>query len=220
MMSRGGMRGLKSLDMYPKTLEECAKKTLSGGFLSVGVVCLIIYLAFSEFIDFVQLSEVHHLTVDTTMGGEIRVNFNVTFPRISCTMLSLDIMDITGQHHLEVDKISHDIQRRFLDINGRPVVDKDTGEEKGHEKMELGNTKVAAMKQSGEKEHNITLVTSEDYCGSCYGAGDPGQCCNTCDDVRMVYRKKNWALRPDAEVPNHNPDRNPDSNLKSTTNLS
>lgn len=29
-------------------------------------------------------------------------------------------------------------------------------------------------------------------CGDCYGAGTPGQCCNTCEEVRAVYRTKGW----------------------------
>jgi len=34
-----------------------------------------------------------------------------------------------------------------------------------------------------------------DYCGSCYGASlDPSRCCNTCDDIRAVYRERRWGL--------------------------
>ena len=34
-----------------------------------------------------------------------------------------------------------------------------------------------------------------DYCGSCYGAEtEPNECCNTCDEVRLAYRNKGWAL--------------------------
>jgi len=113
----------------------------------------------------------------------------VTFPRISCNMLSLDVMDITGQHHLEIDKISHDIMRRRLDMDGTHL------DEEG-EKVELGNAKVAA----GVVDHNVTDLNSPDYCGSCYGAALAGECCNTCEQVRVAYQKQNWALRPDAEV--------------------
>jgi hypothetical protein len=33
-------------------------------------------------------------------------------------------------------------------------------------------------------------------CGNCYGAGDAGQCCNTCDDVRNAYKRKGWQFDP------------------------
>jgi hypothetical protein len=33
------------------------------------------------------------------------------------------------------------------------------------------------------------------YCGSCYGAEEhPGQCCNTCMEVKMMYRRRGWAF--------------------------
>lgn len=31
-------------------------------------------------------------------------------------------------------------------------------------------------------------------CGSCYSAGDPGQCCNTCDEVKSAYERKGWLM--------------------------
>jgi len=29
-------------------------------------------------------------------------------------------------------------------------------------------------------------------CGDCFGAGEPGQCCNTCEDIASAYKKKKW----------------------------
>ena len=37
-------------------------------------------------------------------------------------------------------------------------------------------------------------IVDEDYCGSCYGAADPDECCNTCEDVKNAYRKKGWSF--------------------------
>ena len=33
-------------------------------------------------------------------------------------------------------------------------------------------------------------------CGSCYGAGAVGQCCNTCEDVQALYLQKGWSFDP------------------------
>tara|TARA_B100000513_G_scaffold101922_1_gene43658 strand:+ start:2711 stop:4441 length:1731 start_codon:yes stop_codon:yes gene_type:complete len=39
-----------------------------------------------------------------------------------------------------------------------------------------------------------------DYCGSCYGAStDPTHCCNTCNEVRKVYRQRRWSF-PDEKT--------------------
>ena len=37
--------------------------------------------------------------------------------------------------------------------------------------------------------------TEPNKCMSCYGGEEkPGQCCNTCEEVRESYRKKGWAM--------------------------
>jgi len=38
------------------------------------------------------------------------------------------------------------------------------------------------------------------FCGSCYGAGDAGECCNTCDDVKRAYQRKGWIFEPNLDV--------------------
>jgi len=37
--------------------------------------------------------------------------------------------------------------------------------------------------------------TEEDKCGNCYGAGVEGQCCQTCDEVRVLYEKAGWLFK-------------------------
>ena len=34
-------------------------------------------------------------------------------------------------------------------------------------------------------------TNDEEECGSCYGDGDEGECCNTCDDVKRLCMGKN-----------------------------
>lgn len=36
--------------------------------------------------------------------------------------------------------------------------------------------------------------TEEEECGDCYGAGDEGECCPTCDDVKRAYQRKGWHI--------------------------
>ena len=40
----------------------------------------------------------------------------------------------------------------------------------------------------------------EGGCGDCYGAGDEGECCDTCDDVKRAYRRKGWGLSNNDDV--------------------
>ena len=45
----------------------------------MAVICLILYLTFAEFIDYVSLEQKDHLLVDTTMGGLMPVDFACLF---------------------------------------------------------------------------------------------------------------------------------------------
>ena len=40
----------------------------------------------------------------------------------------------------------------------------------------------------------ITFVFKglEEECGDCFGAGENGACCNTCEKLIEAYRKKHW----------------------------
>lgn len=49
------------------------------------------------------------------------------------------------------------------------------------------------MKTADGKDVDPKLPAN--YCGSCYGAEkEPGQCCNTCQEVQEAYRSKGWAF--------------------------
>jgi len=45
------------------------------------------------------------------------------------------------------------------------------------------------------KGMNMEPATEKVECGLCYGAGHPGECCNTCDQVKAAYERKGWRLR-------------------------
>jgi hypothetical protein len=124
-------------------------------------------------------------------------------------VLSLDAMDVSGSHQLDV---GHHVNKKALDRFGSVV-----GDEVKHE---LGTTlseqqvkeykAAAALNATGgtpapaQPAPTVVIppvVAKLDptkvpgYCGPCYGAElGPGQCCNTCDSVRDVYRARGWAL--------------------------
>lgn len=78
---------------------------------------------------------------------------DVTFPRMPCGWLSLDVMDVSGELELDVD---HDIFRKRLSGDGRPL---DDGEK--HEVRVCG----VAPKLPGRDAWSSTMETSgsDDY---------------------------------------------------------
>lgn len=170
---------LKNLDAYPKVNEDFYSRTLSGGLITILSSIAILFLFLSEIRLYVYSSKETKLVVDTSRGDRLRINFDVTFPHIACSLLAVDTMDVSGEQHYD---IRHDISKKRLDPVGNTIDSRKDG---------VGGPKIERplQKHGGRLDHN------EKYCGSCFGAEESDdQCCNTCDEVRDAYRKKGWGL--------------------------
>ncbi|KAL3617267.1 hypothetical protein CASFOL_038812 [Castilleja foliolosa] len=170
---------LRNLDAYPKINEDFYSRTLSGGVITLASSFVIALLFISEFRLYLHTVTESKLVVDTSRGGKLRINFDVTFPVIPCTLLSVDSMDISGERHLD---IKHDIFKKRIDSHANVIGVRQDG---------IGAPKIERplQKHGGRLEHNET------YCGSCFGAESTDEeCCNSCEEVREAYRKKGWGL--------------------------
>eukprot|EP00879_Flechtneria_rotunda_P009695 GHRR01010144.1.p1 GENE.GHRR01010144.1~~GHRR01010144.1.p1 ORF type:complete len:313 (+),score=78.67 GHRR01010144.1:280-1218(+) len=163
---------LSALDAFPKVNEDFFKKTMSGGVITIVASVLMALLFFSELRLYLTTQTAHELVVDTSRGAHIDILFDVTFPHMPCSWLSLDAMDISGEMHLDV--ASHDIKKQRLNAGGSPI--------NQAEKHDVHQTK-------RNKDVNAT------GCGSCFGAETESlRCCNTCEQVRQAYQTKGWVL--------------------------
>ncbi|MBA0566418.1 hypothetical protein Golob_011239 [Gossypium lobatum] len=175
----GIMNKIRNLDAYPKINEDFYSRTLSGGVITVVSSVVMFLLFFSELRLYLHAATETKLVVDTSRGETLRINFDVTFPALACSIVSVDAMDISGEQHLDV---KHDIIKKRLDAHGNVIEARPDG---------IGAPKIEKplQRHGGRLEHNET------YCGSCYGAeAADDDCCNSCEDVREAYRKKGWAL--------------------------
>ncbi|KAF6154060.1 hypothetical protein GIB67_018982 [Kingdonia uniflora] len=170
---------LRNLDAYPKINEDFYSRTLSGGLITLFSSIAILFLFFSELGSYLHVVTESKLSVDTSRGETLRVNFDVTFPALACSLLSVDAMDISGEQHYD---IRHDIIKKRIDHLDNVIESKPDG---------IGAPKIEKplQRHGGRLDHNET------YCGSCYGAEvSDDDCCNSCEEVREAYRKKGWAL--------------------------
>jgi len=167
---------LKTFDAYPKTMEDFRERTITGATVSIISGVFILWLFISEFVYYLSTEISPQLLVDTSRGEKLRINMDIYFHNIPCSFLSVDAMDISGEHQLDVD---HNIFKKRVSPDGLP--------------LSAGPTKQEALGVDLRKP--IIGETKElpaDYCGSCYGAIEG--CCNTCDQVQDAYRKKGWAF--------------------------
>lgn len=171
---------IRKFDAYPKTLEDFRIKTFSGAAVTVVSAVIITVLFLSELNYYLTLEITEELFVDVSRGEKLRINIDVTFPKVSCEFLSIDAMDVSGEQQINLD---HNIYKRKLDETGKAI--------QKPEKEKVGES----------KSLNVTALPtlSPTRCESCYGAEvPPRNCCNTCEEVREAYRIRGWAF-PDSE---------------------
>ena len=55
---------------------------------------------------YVTVKPTEHMIVDNSLAKKLRINFNITFPALTCAETSIDAMDVAGDQQLGLD---HDI---------------------------------------------------------------------------------------------------------------
>jgi len=170
---------VKALDAFPKQREEAAEffhRSVSGGIITVVTAIFMAMLFFSELGVYLKHRTTNTLAVDTSRGETMQIHIDVSLPKLPCSWISIDAMDVSGDVHLEVN--DHGLYKQRLDRRGEP---KRKTEPELHE--------------FGPKDAKPTLTVDPNACGSCYGAEtEELKCCNTCAEVRDAYKKKKWSL--------------------------
>ena len=111
------MQSLQRFDAFPKVNEDFFQRTLAGGVITLVATAVMLVLFVSEFGAYLAVRTDYQLTVDTSRGDTMRINLDVTFPSMPCDVVSLDVMDVSGEQHLDVH---HNIFKRRLSPSARP----------------------------------------------------------------------------------------------------
>ncbi|RPA77317.1 DUF1692-domain-containing protein [Ascobolus immersus RN42] len=166
---------LTRFDAFTKTVEDARIRTTSGGIVTITSVLLILLLIFNEWRDFRRIIIRPELVVDKSRAQKLEIHLNMTFPHMPCELLTLDVMDVSGDLQPGVE---HGIHKTRLDPVGNPI-----------------ETKLSNLHAKDLEASHL----AKDYCGSCYGVPPPPNaqkngCCQTCDEVREAYAIHGWAF--------------------------
>lgn len=166
------------LDAFTKTVDEARVRTTSGGIVTIASLLVVLYLVWGEWADYRRVVVYPELVVDKGRGEKMEIHLNITFPRIPCELLTLDVMDVSGEQQTGV---MHGVNKLRLApaSEGGSVID------------------IKALDLHAEDSQASHLDPS--YCGECYGVSAPPHakksgCCNTCDEVRDAYAAASWAF--------------------------
>ena len=78
----------------------------------------MLFLFASEIRDYLQPAMKEELFVDTSRTGKLKINVDIVFSHISCDFLGIDAMDVSGEQHIDIE---HNVYKRRLDMNGKPI---------------------------------------------------------------------------------------------------
>lgn len=172
---------LFNFDAFSKTLDDRKIKTGTGGLITIACIFTTFILLWNEYLDYNKIVLRPELVVDRDRNTKLPINIDITFPQMPCDLLSLDVMDLTGD--VEFDLIQNGFTRIRLDQNGN----------------EIEETEFTANQN---KAANFVGMNNNGYCGPCYGSMNQEEnnnkpdnektCCNTCDDVRVAYSLIGW----------------------------
>ncbi|MCJ1316606.1 hypothetical protein MMC15_001927 [Xylographa vitiligo] len=166
------------LDAFTKTVEDARVRTTSGGIVTIASLLIVLYLVWGEWADYRRVVVLPELIVDKGRGEKMEIHLNISFPRVPCELLSLDVMDVSGEQQTGV---MHGVSKVRLSsaAEGGRVID------------------VKALDLHSQDD--VAMHLDPNYCGGCYGANAPPNaikagCCNTCEEVREAYASVSWAF--------------------------
>lgn len=106
------------LDAFTKTVEDARVRTTSGGVVTIASLIVIFYLILGEWWDYRRVVVQPELIVDKGRGERMEIHLNISFPRIPCELLTLDVMDVSGEQQTGV---SHGVSKVRLSPSGEVI---------------------------------------------------------------------------------------------------
>ncbi|KAB2613410.1 endoplasmic reticulum-Golgi intermediate compartment protein 3-like [Pyrus ussuriensis x Pyrus communis] len=96
-------QALKNLDAFPRAEEHLLQKTQSGALVSVVGLLIMATLFVHELRYYLTTNTVHQMSVDLKRGETLPIHINMTFPALPCDVLSVDAIDMSGKHEVDLD---------------------------------------------------------------------------------------------------------------------
>ncbi|KAM0943839.1 putative endoplasmic reticulum vesicle transporter, Thioredoxin domain, Thioredoxin-like superfamily [Dioscorea sansibarensis] len=110
---------LKSVDFYRKIPRDLTEASLSGAGLSIIAALSMMFLFGMELNSYLSVSTSTSIIVDKSSDGEfLRIDFNLSFPALSCEFASVDVSDILGTNRLNITKT---VRKFSIDPNLKPT---------------------------------------------------------------------------------------------------
>ncbi|ELP92159.1 endoplasmic reticulum-golgi intermediate compartment protein, putative [Entamoeba invadens IP1] len=97
------MDTIKRFDAYPKLNYDVRVRYWLGGLLSILCLLTMGWMFYSEVQDYYTVQMRPTLRVDESKSEKLPINFDITFPRISCSLMTIDVLDTTGEVSIDIE---------------------------------------------------------------------------------------------------------------------
>lgn len=97
------LQALRNFDAFPRAEEHLLKKTSSGAIVSIIGLAIMATLFVHELKYYLTTYTVHQMSVDLKRGETLPIHINMTFPSLPCQVLSVDAIDMSGKHEVDLD---------------------------------------------------------------------------------------------------------------------
>ncbi|VVB00766.1 unnamed protein product [Arabis nemorensis] len=88
---------IKSVDFYRKIPRDLTEASLSGAGLSIVAAMAMLFLFGMELSNYIAVSTTTSVIVDKSSDGDfVHIDFNISFPALSCEFASVDVSDVLG----------------------------------------------------------------------------------------------------------------------------
>ncbi|EOA40266.1 hypothetical protein CARUB_v10008994mg [Capsella rubella] len=96
---------IKSVDFFRKIPRDLTEASLSGAGLSIVAALAMLFLFGMELSSYLAVNTSTSVIVDKSSDGDIlNIDFNISFPALSCEFASVDVSDVLGTHRLNLTK--------------------------------------------------------------------------------------------------------------------
>ncbi|KAJ4726125.1 protein disulfide-isomerase 5-4-like [Melia azedarach] len=110
---------IKSVDFYRKIPRDLTEASLSGAGLSIIAALFMMFLFGMELNNYLTVTTSTAVIVDRSSDGDfLRIDFNISFPSLSCEFAAVDVSDVLGTNRLNITKT---IRKFSIDPDLRPT---------------------------------------------------------------------------------------------------
>ncbi|RDX58238.1 Protein disulfide-isomerase 5-4, partial [Mucuna pruriens] len=105
--------------VYRKIPRDLTEASLSGAGLSIIAALAMVFLFGMELNSYLSVSTSTSVIVDKSSDGDyLRIDFNISFPALSCEFASVDVSDVLGTNRLNLTKT---VRKFSIDSNLKPT---------------------------------------------------------------------------------------------------